>query len=755
MPEISKRSNWLEMIENIEKIIFYASLIFIPISILPLPWDLTEYSMGLTLAFFSLIIITIELVKLVWKGRLLVPKGIMDIGILAVTISVIISTVFSVSIHTSLFGFDFRLGSGALIFLATVVYLFSVRSFLFTFEEVVNSAKFLIIGTFITSVLSILSFYGMNVLSFAPSFKYLFTTGLPLYSSSRVALVIWGVSLILSIYFAAQSFSKKSLPFSLFAMISSIVHIAAITLFSLTQDFSIYLLIVIILAALNIYILVKTWKKSTKAFQIILIVLTSITVLFFVLSRIPLLTNAILGKTQSLITQLSLSNDTSLKITTQTLSQNIGRGIWGMGQDTFSIAYNQFRPLDSQTLIVNATNFTNANNQIFNTFTNRGLIGLFSFVILAFFIFKYVYLQLKSKEELSEERQVHLLFIAVLSMLFLSSFFIYSTFLINFLLILFISLSTSINNMIKKDKLEVYVINWGIFSHTSGNQSMKNMALGVTTVFVALGVFGMVMVGRLTASSFYAIKAETTAARGRELQTADKLSDTQKQEMLISAANDYAKAISLNEENDVIHRRAALVVLQYLDQLAKKYNKTDVDADKKTLFDQIATYIEISVEESKKATELGSQVYANWSTRSSVYSQLVGLGLSSYTKSALSALQSAASLNPLNYEVYYNAAQLYILNNETDTALRTLNQLFSINPSHIPSLILAGEISMKDKDLVQAARYFGDAKKVMEDSNSTTNDVYDYVTKRLKEIAAGATTETTPEVTPNTNTTTE
>jgi len=309
--------------------------------------------------------------------------------------------------------------------------------------------------------------------------------------------------------------------------------------------------------------------------------------------------------------------------------------------------------------------------------------------------------------------------------------------------------------MIKKDKLEVYVINWGIFSHTSGNQSMKNMALGVTTVFVALGVFGMVMVGRLTASSFYAIKAETTAARGRELQTADKLSDTQKQEMLISAANDYAKAISLNEENDVIHRRAALVVLQYLDQLAKKYNKTDVDADKKTLFDQIATYIEISVEESKKATELGSQVYANWSTRSSVYSQLVGLGLSSYTKSALSALQSAASLNPLNYEVYYNAAQLYILNNETDTALRTLNQLFSINPSHIPSLILAGEISMKDKDLVQAARYFGDAKKVMEDSNSTTNDVYDYVTKRLKEIAAGATTETTPEVTPNTNTTTE
>jgi tetratricopeptide (TPR) repeat protein len=743
MPEVQKRSNWLEIVENIEKIIFYSSLIFIPMSILPLPWDLTEYSMGLMLSFFALIIVVIELIKLVWKGRLLVPKGIMDIGILVVTISMIVSTLLSTSMPTSLFGFDFRLGSGTIIFIASVIYLLSVRSFLFTYEEVYNSAKFLIIGTFITSIISIFSFYGMNVLSFAPSFKYLFTTGLPVYSSSRVALIIWGVSLILSVYLAARSFAKKELPFSFFAILSSIVHMIVITLFSLTQGFPIFLFILITLCALNTYILVKTWKKATKSFQMILFVLTGVFVLMFGLSKIPLISNAIIGKPQSLITQLSISNDTSLKITTQALSQNIGKSIWGIGQDTFSIAYNQFRPLDSQTLLINATNFTNANNQIFNILVSRGLLGLASFVVLAFFISKYVYLQLKNKEDMSEEKQTHIVFAAVLSMLFLSSFFIYSTFLINFLLILFITLCTSLNNLIKKEKLEVYVINWGMFSHTSGNQNMKNMALGVTTVFVALGIFGMVLVGRAFASTVYTLKAETTAAQGRELQTAKTLTDTQKESMLISAANDYAKAINLNNENDVLHRRAALVVLQYLDTLAQKYNKTEVDTEKKKLFDQIATYIEISVEESKKATELAPFVFANWSIRSSVYSQLVGLGLSSYTKSALSALQTAAGLNPLNYEVYYNAAQLYILNNETDTALRTLNQLFSINPDHIPSLILAGEISLKDKDLKQAARYFGDAKKVMDDSKNTTNDIYDYVTKKLAEIASGGSTDTT------------
>lgn len=732
----NKTSSWIEIVENVEKLLFYASLLLIPMSILPFPWDLTEYSMGMVLAFFAVVITSIELVKLIWKGRLLVPKGIIDIGVLAVAISIVLSTIFSTSPSTSLFGFDFRFGSGAVAFISLLIYLYSVRSFLFTTEDIVNGAKFLIVGTFITAVFSIFSFYGMNLLAFSPSFDSLFTTGLPLYSSARVAQIVWGVSLILSTFLAAHHFDSKKLPFSFFAILSALVHMFAMFVFSFAQGWEIFLLVLVVLLAMAIWVLVKQRHKPNKGFKIILIVLISLASFFFILSRIPGVASALSNKENKIITQLTISTDTSLKVATQSLSKSVLGSFLGMGQDTFSIAYNQFRPLDNQTLIINATNFTNANNHLFNILTNRGLIGILAWVILGYFIFKTVYKDIKKNVVQKEAELFHLIFDGLVVLLYLASIFIYFPFIVTFLLIYSISMSISLKNMQNKDNLEVYVINWGVFSHSVENSNTRNMTLGISALILALGVFGLISVGRLAGSAYYTLKAETIAAQGRDKINSGLLSEYEKEQMLVAVANNYARGISMNPKSDVLHRRASLVVSQYLEHLAQKYNKTDVEEDKKNLFEQIAIYVEISVEEAKKATELAPKVYANWGARGTVYSKLVGLGLNSYTKSALSSLQSAAQLNPLNYEVYYNAAQLYILNNETDTALRTLNQLFSINPNHIPSLILAGEISLKDKDMKQAERFFSDAKRVMDETSSTANDVYDYVTKKLQDISS-------------------
>lgn len=727
-----KPTSWLEIIENLEKLIFYASLMVLPISILPLPWDITEFSMGLSLMFFAGLLLTIELVKLVWKGRILVPKGLVDTGLLALLGSIFLSTALSSSLPTSLFGFDFRLGSGFILTLLLFVYIYAARSFLFKPEEVLNGSRFLIIGTFGTAIFSIFSFFGMNILSFLSSFSTLFTTGLPIYSSSRVSSVIWGVSLLISIYFAAKSFNRKKLPYAFFAIVSSVVHLAAVMLFTLAQGWQIFALITVSVVGFCLYVAFKHQTKEAKSFSLLLYIFAGITSLVFFLSLIPPVRSFIGGTSQSLITQLTISSDTSLKIVTQALSEDLLRSVVGVGHDTFSIAYNQYRPLNDQTTIINSTNFTNANNQLFNILTNRGLLGLGIWIVLGYFLFRYVWSNFISNKLGKEEDTMMLMYDVLAVMLYVSSFFIYHTFLLTFLLVYVISMSVSIRNMIFKDKLEVYVFNWGLFTHSSGNANLRNMAMGVTVMFVTVGILFNIYSIRLGISAYNTIQAEKITTQGREnLQT---LGEADKAKLLVDAANRYSTAIRYNSGNDILHRRASLIISQYLESLASQYNKTDNENEKKGLFDQIATYVEISVEEAKKATELAPKVYANWGARSSVYSKLVGLGLTSYTKSALTALQTSATLNPLNYEIYYNAAQLYILNNESDSAIRTLNQLFSINPDHIPSLILAGEVSMKDKDFTQAQRYFGDAKKVMEETSATSNDVYDYVSKKLKEL---------------------
>lgn len=729
-----KNISWLEIVENIERVLFYTSLLFLPLSILPLPWDLTEYSMGFTLLLFACVILTIEMVKLVWKGRLLVPKTFVDTGLLLFLSSIILSTVFSISPVTSLWGFDFRLGSGLILTLITFVYLYSVRSFLFNSEEVGNGLKFLIVGTFLTALFSIISFFGMNILAFSQTFDTLFTAGLPAYSSSRISAVIWSISFLISVYFSAVSFNGKKLPYAVFYIISGAVHLLAISLFTLAQGWEIFALIGIVLLIFAVIVGIKGNLKLSKSLNLILYVFTTLTILIFVLTRIPAIRNGVGSIPQSLITQITVSNDTSLKIVTQSLSQKVSRSIVGMGNDTFSIAYNQFKPLADETLIINSTNFTNANNQIFNILSNRGLLGFGAFIFLGYLLFKYVYSNFKANRFSSEDELMFFLLDLLTIFLFITNFFIYQTFFLTFLLVYLVSSSVSIRNIIFKDKLEVYVFNWGIFTHTSGNVGMRNMAMGVSVVFVLIGCVAFVYTSRLGMSAHYALQAEKLTAQGREKTEEKKLGEEEKSRILVDSINLYSKAINLNNGNDVLHRRAAIILSQYLESLASSYNKTDDEASKKKLFDQIATYVEISVEESKRATDIAPRVYANWGVRGSVYSKLVGLGLNSYTKSALTALQTAATLNPLNYEIYYNAAQLYILNNESDNALRTLNQLFSINSNHIPSLILAGEISAKDKDFKQAQRYFLDAKKVMEGTNSTSNEIYDYVNKKLGEI---------------------
>lgn len=724
-----KNTSWLEILENIQRSLFYISVLVIPISIIPLPWDTTEFSMGLVLAVFSTIVITLELIKLVYTGRILIPKASIDLGVLAILLSTLISTGLSKSLPTSLWGYDFRLGSGAILAVLAFIYIYSARSFLFKSEEVINVAKFLIIGTFISALFSIVSFFGVNILQFIPSFDVLFTKGLPLFSSSRISVIVWGVSFLLSFYLSANSFKSKTLPFFVFSILSTITHLLAIYLFSIAQGWEIFTLITIALIYFIYRGVYTSASKKSRAYNLVIYAVAGITILAFITSQIPYIRSGVGNFSKSLVTQITISNDSSLKIVTQVLSKDILSTLVGIGHDTFSISFNQYRPLNDQTSLVNGTNFTNATNQIFNILANRGLIGLASFLILCYFTFKYV---VSNNKERSDDENYILLFDIITIFILLTSIFVYHNFIINFLFLLVLSMSVSLKGILKKDKLEVYVINWGIFTHSNSNAGLKNASLGVVALFAIIGILLNITYVRLGISAYNTLQAERITAKARI--DSNNLKDHEKEAVLKDAINYYANAISYNKNNDVLHRRASLILSQYLEMLAAKYEKAQDEEQKKEIFESIATYVEISSEEAKKATDLAPTVYANWSARSTVYSKLVGLGLTSYTKSALSALQNSANLNPLNYDVYYNAAQLYVLNNESDNALRTLNQLFSINPNHIPSLILAGEISTKDKDLKQAERFFTDAKKVMEETSSTDNEIYRYIVKRLKEI---------------------
>jgi tetratricopeptide (TPR) repeat protein len=512
-----------------------------------------------------------------------------------------------------------------------------------------------------------------------------------------------------------------------------VLTLLCVIVFSIVQGWEQVLLLVAASAAILVVPLIrkrplnKTFVWTTLGAVLVLTVL-------FLLFRIPQFKQMIVLDESKLITQITIDPQVSWKVATSSISESLWRGVVGLGQDTFSIGYNLYRPLSSETVLLNATNFTTANTQLLNILATRGVVGILTWLALGFFIGRMFVMDVrKHKFETFNDFLLVVLDVTAIY-IFLSSFLIYFTFMMMFLLLLVLTLGVIVRSEKMYGNVEKFVINWGLFLQKPEEGNARPVATSVLVIIATAALISMLYLGRYTLGAVNVLEAETVSAQGRKMLEQDDLSDKERAEMLVKASNLYGSAVALSPNNDVLHRRASLIVSQYVEYLAQRYNESESTEEKEQLFEEIATYIEIVVEESKRATDLNPGVYANWGTRASIYSKLVGLGLTSYTKSSLTALQNAADLNPLNYELYYNAAQLYVVNNDNDSALRTLSQVFSINPDHIPSLVLAGELSLNDGDTRQALRYFADAKEVMDELGTTSSDVYEYVVKKLNEV---------------------
>lgn len=726
--DVSQPSN----IVRIQKILFYISLIVIPLSVIPLPWDLTELSMGLMMMTFSTLILGLELIRFFKEGSLEVAQGKIDKGTLAIVTSALLSTVFSISSYTSSWGFDYRLGSGFIVLILLFLYTLAARSFIRSPQDVVRSLLALVIGIGASALFSLMSFYNLNIFALFPAFNDLFTLGLPLYSSARVSLVVWGASSLLSTFLIIWGLTTHKKEIILGSSLSLVFTLVATLLFSINQGVAIAsLLLGTFIAALAVPFVRA--KKFPKTYTMPLLIITASFGLLFGLLRVPQVQELIISGNNNVITQLPVNQEVSWDVASSAVSDTMRSGAFGLGYDSFSVAYNRYRGLTNETLLLNNTNFTYANNHILNILSNTGIVGLVAWGLLAYFVaIELINMFKKGFEKL--EDLLNLLITLTLVFLLATSLFSYFNFIVLFLIMILVTMRVLLNT----DNVERFIIKMDMFVEKYTANRSRTLSTGMTIVVIFVTGLTLYWVGSNFTAAKRTIEAERITAVAREKEIEGKLSDTEREEVLIEASNLYADAVRLNPKNSVSHRRAALIISQYSTLLVADYNETEDADDKEVLFDEISTYIEIMTEESERATDLAPAVYANWETRSSIYTNLISMGLTAFTQTALSTLQQAALLNPLNYDIYYNAAQLYIVDGDVDSALRSLNQVFTINTVHVPSLVLAGELSESDGDLTQAQRYFDSAKDAMEDFGTTDSSIYDYVVDKLTSLTGGS-----------------
>lgn len=730
-------------LSTIQRFVFYAMLLLTPLFFIPLPWDFTERSKSLFFLLFAIVLIFLEIVKWIWNGKITIVKSSLDIPFALVLLSALLSTFLARDSWTAIWGNDGSLANGFIVAFGLVSIFFFSRSFLYSKEALLKSLEMFLIGLTVTTFLSFLSVLGVGVLSSIGGYKSIFSPGLPLTYSNLTLFVISAVAILISIFLFISYISQKKYAKVWLPVLTAILNGIALTISSMGTGVSLIILFALTILLLSVVLFLKV-EKENRYMPIVVGIFGIVVVLLSVLLQSSSARDALFGKDFQVLTPIALSNDISWNISTSAISSNLFTGIFGLGNDSFSQAYLFFKPNTQDTIALGSSSFSYASNEVFTLLSNNGLLGLGIWIFLGVAIIKVI-----SKDISQYNKGVgveYLILDGIALFLLLSSLLIPFSFLLKFTFYLTVLFVIIVHNYMRQDKDNLMIIRF--WAMDSGNNS-KNMS-GANWIFTGLisllSAFFLIQVFSLLVSTALVLKAEAySIEESKKYENVDELTNEQKQDLLKNLLSSYDKALSYDKQSPVLNRRLGLMSLEMVNVLSQEYQVEGIsDADKEAILKQVGNWKNVAIDFTREAVNTSPYTYPNWSSRASIYLGLVGVGLQDYSEDTINALDRSIGLNPYDYDSYYKKARVYVLSKEYEKALSSLNTVLSINNQHIPSYILAAQVSEELKDMKSYKAYLETAKQVLEAYKEEESETYKSIVKALEE--ADIPQESTPEL---------
>jgi len=731
-----------DMISGLQRILFYITLVIIPWFVIPLPYDSTEILKSVVFIFLSSFIILLEIIKWIWDGKISIRKSSFDKVFLLLFLSFLISGVFAKDSWIGIWGYDGRMGGGLLVMVFLFLLFYLGRGFFQKRKDLILSGYALSIGILILQVLSVLSVFDINVFGWVPFVKEFFVVGLPLSFSFKEILVISGTSILLNIFLVISSLKEKKYQGLLFPIVALITSFILIPIFSVNRGALLPILLFVLLVPVCLVLWIHL-KKSQKSLPVLLLVLGALVLTFSIGFQYESFRESILGESFSTLTPVTLGADISWVVASSSIVDNFARGLVGLGNDSFAIAYHLYRPGGNTVSLLGNTTFVNGSNEIFTTLANRGLIGTTVWVLLGIV---YLRLLIKQVTESKGDRKPFSFILAINGFfIFLASFFIPFSFLMYFLLFVSTLLLVAFNSKEEDNEefvLKFWAVNIGGDASKDINKTMEGINWFFTIVVTLLTTGGLILLFTRTMSLAYVVRAEAyNVEKNREYTDyeAEEIDFEVREEYLVRMANYYDKALEYNQSNPYINRKASLVSVEIIRLLSEKAQEDQDNAD--AILSEISVWKNTAIDLSKKATNTSPLMYANWNTRASVYLGFINTGLSGYEEDALNALQASVNLNPLDYDAYYKAGQIYVIKEDYEKALSALNTAININNNNVFAILLAGAVYREMGETEDAIAYFTAAKELLELNEITTGEIYDGVMASLEELGADTTQE--------------
>jgi tetratricopeptide (TPR) repeat protein len=737
---LSKSQDITNVVSTIQKYILGILVIVLPVSILPFPWDYSEKGMTLVLLAFTIFLFGLEIFKIIWTGKFFSLHREIDFIIFGLLIALVLTTIFAGDTNLSLYGYNYRLSSGLLGLTSVILLTFLIRSFIISSKDVITLINMFLVGSILASVVTIVLLFGGNIFELVPKIGNLGVTGLPI-TGSFVAMCVYNSVALFLAYVTLHMYDENSdIDSSWFSVVAILVNIFSLILCSvnITAFYTVMLLVGVWIFSL-IAIFFKD-KKTKPRSKIISLILPFVILIFSVLMRIEGVRNLIFGDS-NIISPLNLSVDFSWQIVSQVLTNSLKNGIFGLGLDSFGVAFTAFKPVD----LVNI-NLLTATNEVLTFLSNAGFLWLVLWLMLGWYIFRNL---VKDIREYEDRKKMLALLDILQAFLYLTSFVTTYTVLIRFLFFLSISLSVIVRNLLDRESVNNVILKiWSIDAGPSKKEENSLTAIFMTVIVVVLMGLGLLKIGSTVISSLYLLRAESYIGSESE-KLGDRDPTLEEQEKIVNSLYRwYEIALRYDQNNPLTNRKFSNVSVDKLSVLMEKYGEME-KVDESVLND-IVNLRSQAFEYSRQAINLSPSLYSNYDSRVDVYLAVINLGYTEYIRDAISVINEAISMNPYDYENYYNRAQLYYLLQEYDLALESSNYALTVKGNYIPALILSANVNgIKGKTEIQLS-YLEAAKTILEDNDLEDSELYNDLVEQIERLESEISNENSNEDVPET-----
>lgn len=630
------------------------------------------------------------------KGKIVITRTPLDIPLLIFMGTILVSTYFSTSRYSSIYG-NFPTVHGSAVAWVTYILLYFV-----TVSHLKNLGQ---IKTFLYVL------YGSAVAVAAVSLMSFFHAFLPFDFAKAVNFTPTGSS------FSTLSFLLLLLPLPLFSLLKPNKYMPVPLALAVAILFGVTIALIgslptyiALLIAVGVCLLVVK-PNTMKSEQYLFFVPVALTALVLILAYLPFPGNKIQSLEANFPKEIQLPIDMSWKIAASAFRD---APFLGTGPSTFLFNFTSYKPAEYNVLKFWNFSFETAHDEFLQILGTLGVVGLVAMLLLCLIILNNGRKNLL--EEAAEDAHLdntHVLLPALASsgLMAIVLLAIHTTTLVSVVVSFFMLAALMMSQKSIRDR--VMEFSMGIKATTANNRHFDVFPVIIFVVFLIAAVPALYQTFNIVAADYYHRQA---------LASANK-SGTATYQFL-------QKAESLNPRVDLYRVDMAQTNFALANALAaqKRPNNAGLsDQDKKT----IQTLLAQALNEGKVAVALSPRSSRNWEVLGAIYKNITGVAQNALAF-ALDAYGRAIQRDPMNPVLRLNVGGIYYAAKNYDLAIRFFSDAANLKPDYANAYFNLS-IALREKGDYQNARLVAQQTVSLLQKDTSTPD-YKTAVALLKDL---------------------